>query len=164
MTGKPTAGETNPPLTDQAAFAGRVLQIMRDAHLTLDEFRQMLGCTKDAVWRLRSGKTQKIDLGLLIAVAKWAISRGYRIEWLLMGSGPEKATPPRAADDRSPLEIADKAAMIIAVSTMAEGLGLDLEDMALQWGRAMLSGSVPRIDGMELMARVTDFFKKKGVK
>ena len=52
----------------------------------------MLGCSKNSIWRLRSGKSQSVDLELLEALSKWARREGYSLEWLFLGEGPPKAT------------------------------------------------------------------------
>jgi len=59
--------------------------MMLAAHVTLEEFSGMLGCSKNSIWRLRSGKSQSVDLELLEALSKWARREGYSLEWLFLG-------------------------------------------------------------------------------
>jgi len=142
-------------------LAHRVVVMMEAAHLTLDRFATALGCTKDMVWRLRMGKTRKIDLGLLFSIAKWAYREGYSLEWMLLGIGPAIRPTAVGQEREKAVQITNRAAVIIGIGAMAKGLGIDLGDISAEWARQMSQGQVPEINGTELLERLSQFIKEQ---
>ena len=138
----------------------RVSRMMAETFLTLDQFSAILACTKDAVWRLRSGKTRKVDLDLLIAIARWARRKGYSLDWLMLGAGPARLPEVASTELEKAKQIGERATVIISICAMAKRLKFDITDLSGQWAAQMMQGEVPEIDGMELLQRVNDFLKE----
>lgn len=147
--------------TNADGLARRISQIMDETFITLDRLAVILACTKDAIWRLRSGKVRKADLGLLVEIARWARREGYSLDWLMLGIEPARPPDELGAEREKAAQIANRASVIIGIGAMAKALKLDVTDMTGRWAARMAQGDVPEIDGMELLQRINDILRQR---
>jgi hypothetical protein len=147
--------------TPEGNLSRRVSQIMAETFVTLDQLAVELACTKDAIWRLRSGKTRKADLAMLVEVARWARRMGYSLDWLMLGVEPARLPDELGVEREKAIQIANRASVIISIGAMAKALKLDITDITGRWAARMAQGDVPEIDGMELLQRINDFLRQR---
>jgi hypothetical protein len=146
---------------EESGLPDRVARMMSETFITLDQLSVILACTKDAIWRLRSGKVRKVDLDLLVAIARWARREGYRLDWLMCGVEPARRPDEAGLERERAVAIANRAAVIIGIGAMAKALQVDIADISARWAAKMAQGEVPEIDGAELLQRINDFLHQR---
>ena len=59
------------------------------------------------------------------------------------------------AEKSSAMEVANRSALIVAITSMAKGLGININKLAMQWHSELAHGRVPEMSGVDLLVEIT---------